>query len=136
MREAKNLTNIRLTESDTDGIFLHFKAEGERLEAGVALSTLLSHGFITDRTIEAWAREQLDKRETITIREFRNLVTNDSPDRKHVYGKFAMPMEAHKKQCENLKIGDKVFFFEMQPNLAHSELEVDIRIVQAEVVEG
>jgi len=60
-REVKNLTNIRLTESDEDGIFLHFKVTGEGLEAGVSLSSLLSHGDITDCAIEAWAREQLDK---------------------------------------------------------------------------
>jgi len=61
VREVKNLTNIRLTESGTDGIWLHFEAKG--VSAGVLLSALLGHGGVVDRAIQAWAREQLDKQE-------------------------------------------------------------------------
>jgi hypothetical protein len=58
IREIKNPTNIKLTESDTDGIWLHFESKG--LKAGVAVSTLL-YGDITSKTVQRWAREQLDK---------------------------------------------------------------------------
>lgn len=64
VKEVKNLTNIRLTESNTDGIWLHFEV-GE-YAAGVALSTLLTRdGHIVDKTIQAWAREQLDRPEPL-----------------------------------------------------------------------
>lgn len=61
VKEAKNLTNIRLTESDEDGIWLYFDGGGKT--CGIALSTLLGHGDIANEAIEAWAREQLDKQE-------------------------------------------------------------------------
>lgn len=60
VKEVKNLTNIRLTESDTDGIWLHFET-AEGLAGGVALSSFLRCGDVVNRTLEAWAREQLDK---------------------------------------------------------------------------
>ena len=64
VREVKNLTGIKLTESDTDGIWLHFESKG--LKAGIALSELLYvHGNLIDKTIEAWAREQLDKQKVV-----------------------------------------------------------------------
>lgn len=59
LKEVNNLTNIRLTESDIEGIWLHFESGGKK--AGVALSALLDRGFKGNATIEAWAREQLDK---------------------------------------------------------------------------
>jgi len=61
VREVKNLTNIKLTESDTDGTWLHFDGGGKA--CGIALSTILSHGNIANEAIEAWAREQLDREE-------------------------------------------------------------------------
>lgn len=60
VKEVKNLTNIKLTESDTDGIWLHFET-AKGLAAGVALSSLLRDGGIINKTLEAWAREQLDR---------------------------------------------------------------------------
>jgi len=63
-REVKNLTNIKLTESDEDGIWLHFECDGEKLKTGIALSSLVPKGDIAKRVIETWAREQLDKQET------------------------------------------------------------------------
>ena len=65
VREVKNLTNIKLTESDTDGIWLHFEANG--LKAGVSLQTLsaMQSGGIVAATIQNWAREQLDKQDTV-----------------------------------------------------------------------
>lgn len=61
VREVKNLTNIRLTESDTDGIWLHFDGGGKA--CGIALSTILNRGDLVNETLEAWAREQLDKQD-------------------------------------------------------------------------
>ena len=71
MREVKNLTNIRLTESDTDGIWLHF--DGGNLKAGISLGSLFTHGVITSEAIEAWAREQLDKQDTAHRRFYLEL---------------------------------------------------------------
>lgn len=59
---AKNLTNIKLTESDTDGIWLHFEAED--LKADLNLSALY-HGDVINRAIQAWAREQLDRTKVV-----------------------------------------------------------------------
>lgn len=59
VREVKNLTNIRLTESDTDGIWLHFEGGGKM--ARISLGSLFVHGDITNEAVESWAREQLDK---------------------------------------------------------------------------
>lgn len=61
VKTVKNLTNIKLTESDTDGIWLHFEAEGKK--AGISLDEMTAklHGGIVGSTIQAWAREQLDK---------------------------------------------------------------------------
>lgn len=62
VKEVKNLTNIKLTESDADGIFLHFDGGGKF--CGVKLSELLCHGDAANEAIMAWAREQLDRQET------------------------------------------------------------------------
>ena len=59
VKTVENLTNIKLTESDTDGIWLHFDGGGK--SCGIALSTILRHGNIANESIMAWAREQLDK---------------------------------------------------------------------------
>ena len=69
VREVKHLTNIRLTESDTDGIWLHF--DGGNLQAGISLGSLFTHGVITSEAIEAWAREQLDKQDIAHRRFYR-----------------------------------------------------------------
>jgi len=61
MREVKNLTGIKLTESDTEGIFLHF--ESGNLSTRISLD--VQHGVIACSAIRAWAREQLDRQETI-----------------------------------------------------------------------
>jgi len=61
VKTVNELTNIKLTESDSDGIWLHF--ESKRLKAGISIATLLSHGDIANRTFQAWAREQLDKQD-------------------------------------------------------------------------
>ena len=42
------------------GFWLHFET-AEGLSAGVALSALLRDGDVINKTLEAWAREQLDK---------------------------------------------------------------------------
>jgi len=63
VKTEKNLTNIKLTESDEDGIWLHF--DGGNLKASIslqALSVRQSTG-ITAATIQNWAREQLAKQE-------------------------------------------------------------------------
>ena len=61
VREVKNLTNIKLTESDTDGIWLHFDGDGKA--CGISLDALCSRGQLASEAILAWAREQLDKQE-------------------------------------------------------------------------
>jgi len=58
MREVKNLTNIKLTESDADGIWLHFESNGLKAEVDVSM---LQYGDITSKTIQRWARDQLDR---------------------------------------------------------------------------
>lgn len=67
VKEVKNLTNIRLTESDTDGIWLHFET-AQGLAAGIALSSLLCNGDVISKTLETWAREQLDKIDKPVVR--------------------------------------------------------------------
>lgn len=61
VKTEKKLTNIKLTESDADGIWLHFEAEG--LKAGISLDVLAvrQRSGIIAATIQNWAREQLDK---------------------------------------------------------------------------
>lgn len=81
-------------------------------------------------------REPVEPNETITVEGFKNLVPNDSPDRKQVYGNFAMGGEAHKKQCENLKVGDKVFFLKIKPDVKHPDVDTNVDIVMAKVVES
>ena len=61
VREVKNLTNIKLTESDEDGIWLHFEGGGLKAGLSLSLNRFSMHGEIADRTIRAWAREQLDR---------------------------------------------------------------------------
>lgn len=62
IKEVTNLTNIKLTESDEDGIWLYFEAED--LKAGISLKSLLRtfRGEIVDATLRRWAREQLDSK--------------------------------------------------------------------------
>lgn len=79
-------------------------------------------------------KKPVEPKETITIEEFKNLIPNDSPDRKQASGRFAINGEVHKKQCEDLKVGDKVFFFDIE-YLEESGVDVDITIVQAKLVE-
>lgn len=75
--------------------------------------------------------------ETITIKKFKSLVPADSPDRKEAYGLFAISEKSLRKQCENLKVGDTVFYFDTKDNGVGDDgiPQVDITIVQAIVVE-
>jgi len=81
--------------------------------------------------------ESVEVKDTITIDEFKKLVPADSPDRVEPYGKFGISLKSQKKQCENLKVGDTVFFL----NATYKGLDdnnvpqVDIIITQAKVVE-
>lgn len=74
---------------------------------------------------------------TITIEEFKNLVAADSPDRVEPYGKFGISLKSQTKQCENLKVGDTVFFLNaVYKGLGEDNIpELDITIQQATVVE-
>lgn len=60
VKTEKNLTDIKLTESDADGIWLHFDGGGK--SCGILLSTILSYKGIANEAIMAWAREQLDSK--------------------------------------------------------------------------
>lgn len=70
VKKVENLTDIYLTEGDDD-IFLHFKGylNGGDKQAGVRLSTLLTHGSIVNSAIKAWAREQLDRQMAEDLKE-------------------------------------------------------------------
>jgi len=74
---------------------------------------------------------------TISIEEFRNLIGADSPDRKKPYGKFGLNSVVQKKQCENLKVGDKVFFLDATyTGLSEKGVpQVDIVVTMARIVE-
>lgn len=75
VREVKNLTNIRLTESVIDGIWLHFESKEKKV--GIQLDELIAklRGGITGSTVEAWAREQLDRQE-VSAQEFYEKAKN------------------------------------------------------------
>lgn len=76
--------------------------------------------------------------ETITMDEFKALVPIDSPDREEAFGLFAISEKGHKNQCENLKVGDTVFYLDSN-EAGVSEvapLQVDLTIIQATVVDG
>jgi len=78
--------------------------------------------------------------ETITIEEFKKLGSIPEVDRMESprFGfRFAMNKEVYKKQCENLKVGDTVFFL----NAVYKGLgkdnrpELDMTVTQAMLVE-
>lgn len=69
----------------------------------------------------------------ITIEEFKNLIPSNSPDRKSPYGAFAIE-RSHTKQCENLEIGDTVFYLVLSPKLDDPDCVTEGTIVQAEVI--
>lgn len=75
--------------------------------------------------------------ETITIDEFKSLVPADSLDRVEPYGKFGISVKSQEKQCENLKVGDAVFYFDTKDTGIGEDgiPQVDITITQARVVE-
>lgn len=75
--------------------------------------------------------------ETITIEQFKRLEAADSPDRIQPYGKFGISMKSQKKQCENLKVGDTVFFLDATyKGLGEDNIpQVDLVITQAQIAE-
>jgi len=75
--------------------------------------------------------------ETITIEEFKNLVSADSPDRVEPYGKFGISLKSQIKQCENLRVGDTVFFLDATyKGLGDDSVpQVDMVITQATVID-
>lgn len=75
--------------------------------------------------------------ETITIKEFKGLIAVDSPSRTEAYGLFAISEKSQKKQCENLKVGDTVFFLDTEDaGVGEDNIpQVDVTIVQAMVEE-
>lgn len=86
-------------------------------------------------TLLAEATAMKTKAQTITIDEFKKLKPNDSPDRKQAYGNFAISTKAHRNQCENLEVGDKVFYINIQPDLSDpAAVDADINLVEAIVV--
>lgn len=62
-------------------------------------------------------QEPVEPTETISIEEFRNLPCHGTLE---VFekGGGTIGEEAHKKQCESVKVGDKVFFFERIPDIS------------------
>lgn len=72
---------------------------------------------------------------TITIEEFRNLPTR--PTSMEPFGRFAINEKVQKKQCENLKVGDTVFFMDTKDKGKGDDgiPQIDITLTQAEVVE-
>lgn len=74
--------------------------------------------------------------QTITIDEFRKLVAADSVDRMEPYGRFGISLTSQKKQCENLKVGDTVFFLDATyKGLSTDNIpQVDVILTQAKVV--
>lgn len=84
---------------------------------------------------KAWMR-------TITIDEFKNLVAADSPERvkssTKISGRFGISLKSQKKQCENLKVGDKVFFLNAiyEGLTADNIPRVDMVVTEAIVVDS
>lgn len=76
--------------------------------------------------------------ETITIDKFKKLTPIDSPDRKEACGLFAINEEKHKEQCENVKVGDTVFYLDSNvAGVGENDIpQVDLIIVQAMIVDG
>lgn len=68
VREVKNLTNIKLTESDTDGIWLHFEAGNLKADVSLQVLSAMQSGGIVAAAIQNWAREQLDKQDSFHCR--------------------------------------------------------------------
>jgi len=75
---------------------------------------------------------------TITLDEFKKLVPMDDHQKrvedKQVYGKFGISARVQEAQCEDLKVGKTVFYFESAPDLNDPDVGVEILLVQANVV--
>jgi len=91
-----------------------------------------------------------NSKETISIEKFRKLHTRvealseakASGKKKFMVqdllGDFALTRETHSKQCENLKVGDIVFFLRGLPPASFEQnpsVEIHAKIVMARVVE-
>lgn len=92
---------------------------------------LIVSGFGLGKLINGKKEE---KGKSITVKEFRSLISSASPDRKTAYGRFAINEKVQKMMCENLKVGDKVFFFEIGPDLKHPDVKTNVVLTQATVV--
>jgi len=84
----------------------------------------------------------MNEKITISIDEFRNLLHVNDPERvekKIFYGNFAIGKEVQEKQCENLKIGDTVFYLRVSPvdtSVRKDGIpEINVVLTQATVVE-
>jgi hypothetical protein len=75
--------------------------------------------------------------ETITIDEFKKLKTREDKDSTQISGLFAISEKAQRGQCENLKVGDTVFYLRSSDAGISEEgvPHVDIAIIQAIVVD-
>lgn len=74
---------------------------------------------------------------TISIKEFKNLSTRGAPNRTEAFGRFALNERVQKKQCENLKVDDVVFFMEMEDRGIGEDgrSEINVAIVSATVID-
>jgi len=109
-------------------------------EEALAESRVLCGNYYHQTLIDlAIAADKLDaligRREKITIDKFRNLVPVDSPDRNQLYGAIALETKKQKKMCENLKVGDVVWYFMVMPKLDDPNDVTEIALTEADVVE-
>lgn len=80
-------------------------------------------------------KESEEPKETITIEEFKNLPLHITEEAIKG-GRIALGEKGHRRQCENLKVGDKVFFFKTEVDGEVREgVELGLELVVAKVVE-
>lgn len=107
-----------------------------KLKSSLFLGTLTDVEKYRSQVLEFLERveEPVGLTKTITISEFKNLVIRTKS--LDLFGLFAINEKAHKKQCENLKVGDKVFYLEIKNNgIVNRIPQIDVIIMQASVVE-
>lgn len=76
-----------------------------------------------------------EPKETTTIEEFKNLPCRATPEAIKG-GRLGLGEEGHRKQCENLKVGDKVFFLKTKVDGEVKEgVDLNLELVMAKVVE-